>query len=48
MVHLGKNTARRFTGHHVTRPQACAPIAVASMTIRVIVAKALCFVEGAP
>lgn len=48
MVHLGKNTARRFAGHYVTRPQVCTLIAVASMTIRVIVAKALCFVEGAP
>jgi len=48
MIHLGKNTARQFTGHHVTRSQACAHIAVTSMTTRVIVAKALCFVEGAP
>ncbi len=48
MIHLGKNMARQFTGHRVTRPQACAHIAVTTMTIRVIVAKALCFVEGAP
>ena len=40
--------ARRFTGHHVTRPQACAHIAVTPMTTSVILAKAMCFVEGAP
>ncbi len=48
MIHLGKNMARQLRGHRVTRPQACAHIAVTPMTTRVIVAKALCFVEGAP
>lgn len=48
MVHLGKSAARQFTGHRVIRPQFCARIAVTAMTKPVIVAKAMCFVEGAP
>lgn len=48
MIHLRKDMTRPLTGHYVTRPQVCARIAVTTLTIRVIVAKALCFVEGTP
>ncbi len=46
MIHLGNNTARQYTGHRVTRLWTRAH--VAATTIYVIVAKAMCFVEGAP
>ncbi len=46
MIHLGNNTARQRTGHDVTRLWARAHIA--TTTPCVIVAKAMCFVEGAP
>lgn len=46
MIHLGNNTARQFTGHHVTRLRARAH--VATMTACIIMAKATCFPEGAP
>lgn len=48
MILLGNNTARQFTGHHVTKPWARAHIASTTMTTCVIVAKAMCFMEGAP
>ena len=47
MILFGNNTARQFTGHDVTKPWARAHIA-ATTTAYVIVAKAMCFVEGAP
>ena len=46
MIHLGNNTARQRIGHRVTQPWARAH--VAATTIYVIVAKAMCFMEGAP
>jgi hypothetical protein len=46
MILFGNNMARQLTRHHVTKPCARAPIAAA--TTNVIVAKAMCFVEGAP
>jgi hypothetical protein len=48
MIQLGNNTARQFARHHVTKPWARAHVAVTTMTTYVIVAKAMCFVEGAP
>jgi hypothetical protein len=47
MIHLRKDTARQFSGHHVAKPRARAHIA-ATMITYVIVAKAMRFVEGAP
>lgn len=46
MILFGNNMARQLTRHHVTKPWARAHIA-ATLTY-VIVAKAMCFVEGAP
>jgi hypothetical protein len=48
MIHLGKDIARQFNGYHVPKPWACARIATTTMTLHVIVAKAMCFLEGAP
>jgi len=47
MIHLRKDTARQFSSHPVARLCLPARPAAATMTTPVIVAKPMCFLEGA-